>query len=115
MGQIPRVRAQLQSFMDTPVEAISSLQPLFELGLVDPSSTEALGKAIYSQAISLGKTVTMVYVGMEDGRFLGYYTRELPSSWIMAIRCDAAGAQSTAQPSVLATRMYNHLCQRKAG
>lgn len=70
-----RVHVRLESLMQAPLDILGVLQPPVELGFRDHSSTQPLRQHLYSQIVALDNlAVSMIYAGLEDGRFTGYFS-----------------------------------------
>ena len=70
---------RLDAAMASPFGFLRMSQRMVELGFVDPANTAQgtadLREALYNQILGLfGTSISMVYVGMEDGRFVGYFS-----------------------------------------
>ena len=76
----PRILADLHTFMGLPIDTIVFFQAAYEMG--DLSTTEDFRRWTYAQVLAeedrsaLANTtsaINMHYVGLNDGRFIGYY------------------------------------------
>ena len=87
----PRIDSTLNSFMREPGMLLELSRPAFELGAIGAndacgvSESEELRQWLFTQAIGVstrpgGSAITMLYAGMEDGRFLGCTHRRLSTS-----------------------------------
>ncbi len=120
-GQASRILLELQDFMGLPEQAIAAIQPMFDLGVAEISSREEILSSVYSQVIALDvghsdPTLSMLYAGMSDGRFLGYYDDET-----MVIRAAGAGSGSDlpwphalTESTAAALASLNELCAAAA-
>jgi len=79
---LPNLRSRISVLAKLPFESIRVTQPMFKMGFLDasatPGATRELRQWFYNLALSSGTggdgaAQTMVYMGMEDGRFLGYF------------------------------------------
>ena len=81
---LPAAMVQLNSVMQRPFETIRFSESSLQLGFLDlsagPTYTAELRRELYNQVIGLGvgdrqrTSIDMVYVGLEDGVFLGYFS-----------------------------------------
>eukprot|EP01043_Picozoa_sp_COSAG02_P002899 COSAG02_NODE_68_length_42582_cov_52.351129_35_plen_961_part_00 len=81
----PRLSYTLHSFMSEPGAVLKVSQPAYALELVAEScaasETVELRELLFLQSVAVasqadGTGITMLYAGMEDGRFVGYYDPE---------------------------------------
>jgi hypothetical protein len=76
---LPTMHAGLDSVMEHPFETIRFTETEVEMGFLE-TTTERLRQWLYHQVVTLHagdpsrSSITMVYVGLEDGRFLGYFS-----------------------------------------
>lgn len=83
---VPNIRAQLDTFMRFPFETISFSLPMADMGFLDLDSGEEVREWLYNQIVATGQAaahgamggnITMLYVGKEDGVFVGFHTGNL--------------------------------------
>ena len=81
-GQVllPTVESQLSAVMEEPWSTIRFTVTSLQLGFLDSASTTAVRQYFYNQIVAVGvgdrtrTSVDMIYAGMEDGRFIGYFS-----------------------------------------
>jgi hypothetical protein len=80
---LPTAAFNLNSVMERPFETIRFSEASLELGFLDLAAgydTSQVRRGLYNQVIGLGvgdrqrTSIDMVYVGLEDGVFLGYFS-----------------------------------------
>lgn len=79
--EAPRLATTLRNYMSEPGVLLELTRPAFAMNVIGEDScgalteTEALRQWLFAQAVSVsnrgGSAITMVYVGMDDGRFIG--------------------------------------------
>jgi hypothetical protein len=102
---LPELVVQLQSMLAEPFEVLDLSLPMVSLGLLDVqdvSKTPLLRQWLYNHIVATGtdstenggdSAQTMIYVGLEDGRFLGYYGPEGRSAY--SVRATSGRAADT--------------------
>eukprot|EP01043_Picozoa_sp_COSAG02_P028160 COSAG02_NODE_1694_length_11277_cov_36.084855_8_plen_1845_part_00 len=77
---LPAVVRSLRDVMEEPWRSIRFLATEVELGFLDHRNTEAIRQTIYNQVVALQvgdrfqTSIDMMYCGMVDGRFEGYFS-----------------------------------------
>ena len=75
-----RVRSNIEAVMEEPFSPLDFTTDAHRLGFLDLSSTLELQQWVYGQALATHtgdgtqSSIDMLYVGLEDGRFLGYFS-----------------------------------------
>jgi hypothetical protein len=80
--EAPRVAFTLRNYMSEPGVLLDLSRPAFAMGVISEDScdvlseTEALRQWLFTQTVGVstrasGSAITMLYVGMADGRFIG--------------------------------------------
>ena len=80
--QHPRLEYTLSTFMREPGNLLDLTRPAYSMEVVNETcrkdGTEALREWLYTQTVAVGNraggsAITMIYAGMADGTFVGYY------------------------------------------
>ena len=80
--QHPRLEYTLSTFMREPGNLLALTRPAYSMEVVSGTctkdGTEALREWLYTQTVAVGNraggsAITMIYAGMEDGTFVGYF------------------------------------------
>eukprot|EP01043_Picozoa_sp_COSAG02_P095852 COSAG02_NODE_32178_length_520_cov_23.503563_1_plen_132_part_01 len=78
--EAPRIAASLSNYMREPGMLLDLSLPAFEMEVIREDScateTDELREWLFTQAVAVsnrpeGSAITMLYAGMEDGRFIG--------------------------------------------
>ena len=81
-SQHARIAISLDGYLSGAANFVASIQPLVELEVINVSFTEQIAAGLYSQVLNLQMSnssgwsksgADMLYAGMKDGRFVGYY------------------------------------------
>eukprot|EP01043_Picozoa_sp_COSAG02_P002144 COSAG02_NODE_49_length_45106_cov_298.436177_1_plen_422_part_00 len=92
---LPELVGQLDSMLREPFEVLDLSLPMVSLGLLDVqdvSKTPLLRQWLYNHIVATGtdstenggdSAQTMIYIGLEDGRFLGYFGPEGHSAYTL--------------------------------
>eukprot|EP01046_Picozoa_sp_COSAG06_P022042 COSAG06_NODE_1687_length_8714_cov_5.627742_2_plen_1485_part_00 len=79
---LPQTEKGLSSFLDIPFHTINRGMAASRMGFLDVTSSDDVRNWIYQQMVAMNVVVgakngiDMVYVGFEDGRFIGYFSIE---------------------------------------
>ena len=72
-----RLRVNIDALMAEPFNPLKYTQESHELQFLDTAQTEDVRQLLYEQTLATGtgtNSIDMVYAGLEDGRFVGYFS-----------------------------------------
>ena len=75
--EAPRITTTLRNFLGEPGVLLELTRPAFAMNIIgeDPTDTGSMRQWLFAQTISVSNRgsspITMLYAGMEDGRFIG--------------------------------------------
>ena len=106
-----RLRENLLQLMSQPFQPLEYTTESYDLSFLDLTSTEAVREWCYTEALATGTGTTsaidMLYVGTEDGRFLGYFS---PTSYTFKGTGSGAASDSELSWSPYALDTVNQHC-----